>query len=473
MKGKQIIIALIVLALLGGYFYYFDIVKKKKDYDIKMQDEMLFYGFKKDDIATLIVTNRDAKSKIVIKKVGNDLMIDEPIKAYVDEVGVSGIFEKYQGLIADRKIDSFTAQDLADFDLNTPFATTELITKDNKDYKVNIGAYNPEKTLVYAMKPEDPKTVYLLDRNIRIYAEKTLFDYRDKTPIRIDMSKTTKVVMKLKDKDYELDLVKPAAKDDPDAWRVSGAVNDVGKIERIRDIFNNLKGAKAKKMEPITPENLKKYGLNNPKEYITFYEGNTKNSIYFGMEDKKAGSVYIKSDTLDQIMEIPSFAYSGMPAIWEVVNKQLVFFRQDKVRKVEIRYRDVEIEADDVEKSKDNYVWTINKAKNVDKSKVNITSALAGLYWCNYQTKIEGKLSPDEEAKLYGIDTKNPFMKIWGEKGAYIATLLLGKKVEGKEQYYIKVPERNTIFAVDTGALKNFNLPDFPEKQKPQPTPVK
>src|SRR5208337_1040149 len=176
---------------LGGYFYFFDIVKKKKDYDIKMRDEMLFYGLKKDDITSVIVTNRDTKSRIVVDKTGNGLMIDYPIKSYADEVGVNTILDNYPTIIADRTIDSFTAQDMADFDLNTPYATTEIITKDKKVFKINIGAYNPMKTLVYAMKPENPKVVYLLDHNIRVYCEKTLFDYRDKTPIRLDMDKTS------------------------------------------------------------------------------------------------------------------------------------------------------------------------------------------------------------------------------------------------------------------------------------------
>lgn len=319
------------------------------------------------------------------------------------------------------------------------------------------------------MKPENPKVVYLLDHNLRTYCEKTLFDYRDKTPIRVDTSKTAKIEVKLKNKEYT--LVRLNDKEEPDSWKVIGAVNDIGKIETIRDVYNSLKGAKAKKMEPETPANLKKYGLDNPPEHISFYEGNAKKTIYFGLQDKKDNTVYVKSDTMDQVMEIPIYGYNGIPDIWQLVNKQVVIFMQDKVKRVEIKYRDIEIRATNVEKGKNNFAWEIKEAKNVDKTKVNITSVLAGLYWCNYKTKIEGKLSPDQEEKLYGIDAKAPFLKMWGEKDAYIGTVLLGKKAENKEEYYIKVLERSLIFSVDTGALKNFNLPDFPEKQQPVPTP--
>jgi len=453
MKGRQIIISLLILILLSVYLYFGEIKKRQKKEIEKNKQETIYQDLKKDDITELVV--KTIENKYVCKKTGNDWMVVEPVKSYADEGVIGSIIERHSAARSSRVIED---ANLADYNLDNPEVYIELITKD-RTCRLNMSGYNPIGDSAYAAIPGNTKTVYLVSKDLRLDCDKELKDFRYKGLMKFTDEKVKEIVVNLKDKDKKYKLRK-----DGDWWWIVSPVSKTAKNDRITTYLSYMKNTGTKNF--IDTKEEEKYGLLNSMEYIEFYTDKEVQKAYFGKEDKSKNSRYAKSTLQNGVLEIPDYIYNGISKMDEITNKQLFLFMQDKVEKISVRYGDKSITAKKNKDKKGAEKWEYLEFKNIDNKKkpsIYIFGVASSLYWLEYKSVIE-KFDQAKEAAEYGLIPGLAEIKLYGKDDQLFGTVILGGKVNGKEEIYAKVPEKNVIYTVDASFVKNLNLPDLEVK---------
>ncbi len=454
MKGKQILISLLILVLLSVYLYFGEIKKRQKKEIEQNKQETIYQDLKKDDVTEIVV--QTIENKVICKKVGNDWMMVEPLKTFADDSIIGSIIERHSSAKSSRIIED---ADLSEYGLDKPEVYIELVTKD-KTYRLNMAGYTPVGDSAYAALPGNTKTVYIIPKHLRLDCDKELKDFRYKGLMKFTDEKVKEIVVNLKDKDKKYRLRK-----DGDWWWIISPVSKTAKNDRINTYLSYMKNTGIKKFLGI--ENSEKYGLADLNEYIEVHLDNKEiKKAYFGKEDKSQNSRYAKSTDQEEILEIPDYIYNGISKLDEIANKQVFLFNQDKVEKISVKYGEKSIIARKYKDKKDIEKWEYLEFKNIPskkKSSIYIFGVASNLYWQEYKSVID-KFDQKDEAEKYGTIPGLAEIKLYGKNDELFGTVILGNKVEGKEEIYVKVPEKNIIYTIDSNYVKNINLPDLEVK---------
>lgn len=453
MKGKQILISLIILVLLSVYLYFGEIKKRQKQEIEKNKQESIYKDLKKEHVTELVI--KTIEDKYVCKKVGNDWMLIEPINTYADETIIGSIIERHSTAKSTRIIEN---ANLADYNLDKPEVYIEFLTKD-KTYKLNMAGYNPIGDSAYASVPGNTTTVYLVPKSMRLDCDKELKDLRFKGMMKITDDSVTEILVNLRGKDKKYRLRKEG-----EWWNIISPVSQTAKNDRITTYISYMKNTGIK--EFISSKDMELYGLSNPSEYIEIYSGKEMKKVYFGKEDKSKNSRYVISSEYKEILEIPDYIYNGISKLDEIINKQLFLFAQDKVEKISVKYGDKSIIAKKYKDKKGTENWKFIEYKNLPakkKSSIYIFGVASNLYWQEYKSIIKN-FTPKDEAEKYGLVPGIAEIKLYGKDDNLFGTVILGGKVSDKEEIYVKVPEKNIIYTIDANYVKNINLPDLEVK---------
>jgi hypothetical protein len=453
MKGKQIITALVVLVLLSVYLYFGEIKKRQNKETEKNKKETIYQDFKKEDVSEIVV--QTIENKIVIKKNGNDWMITEPIQSYADESVIGSILDRHSAAKSDRIIEQ---ANLTDYNLDKPDVYIEFVTKD-RTYRLNMSGYNPIGDSAYAAMPGNTTTVYLVPKHMRLDCDKELKDFRYKGLMKFTDDAVTEMVVNFNDRDKKYRLKREGG-----WWYIVSPVSKTAKNDRITTYLSYMKNTGIKDF--LDAKDAARYGLSNPSEYIEVYTGKDVQRAYFGKEDKSKNSRYAKSTIHKNLLEIPDYVYNGIAKIDEITNKQLFMFVQDKVEKISVKYGDKSIVAVKQKDKNGTEKWEYSEFKNIPNKKkesIYIFGVASNLYWLEYKSVIK-KFDQKEEAEKYGLIPGLAEIKLYGKDDELFGTAILGGKVEGKEEIYVKVPEKGLIYTIDANYVKNIGLPDLEVK---------
>jgi hypothetical protein len=461
MKGKQILIALAALVLLSLYLYFFGIKKKADEQKAKEESAIMFPGLKKEDIT--VITVKGPKVKVTGKRSGNDWEMTDPLRAWAD----NGMFDNIARALAEEKSErTLTGVLPADYGLNSPDAYVTFSVKDGKTYTINQSGKNPTQSLVYASKPGDNGTVYMVDGVLRNYCDKELKDYRLKGVMVLRDEAVEKIEVAVKDKKYTLEKT-------GGGWNMTAPAAKPAKPDRITSLIGYMKSSGIKAYEPAGM--AAKYGLDSPREYVKIFAEKKWQTVWFGKSDRKKNSIWAKSTEQPDVLELPDYVYNGIPKTGEVENRQPVIFMQDQVSKISIKYGDKSITAEHNAPGK-RPEWTYTEWTGLAGKKqesLNITSLISTLFWAEYKDEA-GKPSPGEEVVKYGTSPAAAEIALINKDKKTIGTMVFGGAVRGKDEMYLKVSEKNMVYTVSSGLLKNLNLPGWgggesPGTQNPKP----
>lgn len=448
-KKTQIIATLVALALLGLYYYIFE-VRKPKDEEVKNEAaQQLFSGLKRADINEFDIKNR--YGAFTIKKEGDTWFVTGPIKDFADDMTVDGLLSVSDNKLFLRKI---IAPEMKDYGLARPPITMDIKTVDNRSFTVYVGDKNPTGGLVYVAKPGDPD-VYIVEANMHYLTDKNFFDLRYRGLLKMNKDKVNRITVDVKGKKY-------TAQKDGNAWNLVDPVKSRIKKEKIDTLISNFTGTSLKGFQPAGGEG--RYGTATSVQKVEFFEdGGKKHTAVFGNFDSKGLHYYVKTNRLDEIAEAPEYIYQYLPALEEMVNKQVIVFEVDDVKKTEVSWDDKLLEFTKQKKPTAAVdTWEITKNKNVDNPflrDVRMSNVIYAIYNLDYMEayKPEPGLS---ESKEYGIGVKNYTIRLFGDGGRIIGTLVIGRrKEEGRSIGYVKVPERNMYYLVDATNLDGVRMP--------------
>ena len=180
MRGLRSFLGLlIVLIALGSYLYFVESKRTPGD-DADKKEKVFTVEADKIDEVTVRPESGDATT---LKKSGTDWQITAPQAATADAAEISGITTNLATLEQQRVIDENPA-DVTAFGLAQPRVEITFKTG-GQEQKLLIGAKTPTGSDIYAKTAAQSK-VFLIASFLDSTFNRTTFDLRDKTALKID-----------------------------------------------------------------------------------------------------------------------------------------------------------------------------------------------------------------------------------------------------------------------------------------------
>jgi Domain of unknown function (DUF4340) len=367
MRGMRFLILLIIAIPLGWYAYY---DSKKGPVDDTAKKDKVF-AIESDKIDEIEVKS-ESGDRTTLRKKGTDWEIVQPLTATPDQSAVSGITSNLSSVEIQRVIDE-NAPDLKEFGLDSP--RVEVAFKANgQQHRLQLGQKTPAGSDVYAKLP-DSKRVFLISSFLDSTFNRSTFDLRDKSVLKVDREKVDSLDVVTKDrtirfekKNGEWQIAQPAA-----GRAEFGAVD--GLVSRISSV----------QMKAIVPDatDLKKYGLDKPVATVRLGSGSSQASLAIGSA-AESGTVYARDLSRPAVFTIESSIGDELKKdASEYRQKDLFDARSFNTTRLEIVHNNqtTVLEKTKVKtkdgKEEEKWKQTAPAAKDVDASKVEALIAAA------------------------------------------------------------------------------------------------
>jgi hypothetical protein len=278
MRGVRSFLVLLVVAIALGAFVYYD--SKKPPADEKKQ-EKVFADLQSDKIEQVTVKAESGETT-TLQKQGTAWQVTQPAVVPGDEAEISGIATNLASLQVQRVVDE-QVTDFKQYGLD-PARIEVAFKAAGKDHRLLLGQKTPTGADIYARLPEAPR-VFLVSAYLDATFNKTTFDLRDKTILKIDREKVDRVELQTPGRTVTI------AKQGAD-WRItspSDARADFGAVEGIVGRLNTS----PMKSIVADPKDLKEYGLDVPVATIRVGTGSSQAGLAIG-KSAGEGAVYAK-----------------------------------------------------------------------------------------------------------------------------------------------------------------------------------
>ena len=181
MRGVRFLILLVIAIPLGWYAYH-DSKKGPVD-DTPKRDKV--FTVEADKIDELEIKS-ESGDRTTLRKKGSDWEIVQPVTAASDQSTVSGITSNLSSVEIQRVIDE-NPPDLKEYGLDSP--RVEVGFKANgQQHRLQLGQKSPAGSDVYAKLP-DSKRVFLIPSFLDSTFNRSTFDLRDKSVLKVDREK--------------------------------------------------------------------------------------------------------------------------------------------------------------------------------------------------------------------------------------------------------------------------------------------
>jgi hypothetical protein len=282
MRGlRSLLVLLVIAAALGGFLYY---DSKKAPSDDKKQ-EKVFADLQADKIDQVVVKGVSGE-QTTVQKQGAAWQVTSPVPAPADGAELLGITSNLASLEIQRVIDE-QASDFKEYGLE-PARMQVSFKLGGKEQTLLLGKKTPTGGDIYARVPDKPR-VFLVSSYLEATFNKTAFDLRDKTILKVDRDKVERV---------EIDTAGKAmafAKQGAD-WRITKpfeARADFGAIEGILGRINSTPMKAIVAADGGDAKAMKEYGLDNPEATVRVVSGSAQAGLAIG-KTAGEGAVYAK-----------------------------------------------------------------------------------------------------------------------------------------------------------------------------------
>ncbi|HVD91236.1 MAG TPA: DUF4340 domain-containing protein [Vicinamibacterales bacterium] len=275
MKGlRSFLVLLVIAAGLGGYLYY---DSKREPGDAKKQ-EKVFAGVQSDKIEQVTVKSV-AGDRTRVEKQGTAWRVTQPAPVPADEAELSGITSNLASAEIQRVVDD-QATDFKQYGLDPPRIEVGFRFA-GKDQRLLIGQKTPTGADLYARVPDKPR-VFLLPSYLESTFNKSSFDLRDKTILKIDRERVDHVEIETSDQTVKL------AKQGAD-WRLTAPTDARADFSAVEGIIGRLNTTPMKAIvagDTGVVKDPKEYGLDKPTATVRVTSGSAQAGLTIG---KSAG----------------------------------------------------------------------------------------------------------------------------------------------------------------------------------------
>jgi hypothetical protein len=305
MRGLRSLIVLLVIAIPLGWYAYRDSNKPADSGEPKRDKVFTVEADKIEEISL----KSESGERTRLQKSGTEWKIVAPAGAPPDSNEISSVASGIASLEMDSVIDE-NPPDLKEFGLAQP--RIEVMFKaGGKEQTLLIGQKTPPGTDLYAKRAGETK-VFLIPGHLESTFNKTTFDLRDKSVVKVDRDKLDVLEFTAGDKTSR--FVKPSGE-----WQIAAPVQARADFSAIEGIVSRLSGLQMKSVVDATdaPQaDAKKYAFDKPAATIKLGSGSSQATLVIGGPAGE-GTVYardlsrpavvtIESNVLDELKKDPS-----------------------------------------------------------------------------------------------------------------------------------------------------------------------
>ena len=273
MRGLKSTLALLVVLIgLGGYIYF--VLAKKPDSTITKQ-EKLFPNLEASKIDDLKVKSESGEVTS-LKKEGGTWKVVSPIQVTAADSDATSLANALGDIEIVRVVDE-NPTDLKPFGLDAPRIDVEYKSSEAKTAgHLLVGAKATAGGNLYARR-EDQKRVVLIAQYHESSLNKSTFDLRDKTIMKVDHDKVDGIDVNLGGKTFEL------AKAGSD-WKMTRPVAARADFSAADGLIGRVQGAQMKKVVTTAPSpaDLKTYGFDKPQAIVNLHLGSARATLEVG-----------------------------------------------------------------------------------------------------------------------------------------------------------------------------------------------
>jgi hypothetical protein len=429
MKLMKTIVLFIIFLALGAYVYFYEIEGGKKREKIKDLEEKVF-KFEKDSISAIGIDG--PKGSFSFIRTDGGWRIEKPVKTEGDESTINSLLTTLANLKKDREF-TIKKSELANFGLSRPVLTVHLKDNNGVEDVLRYGDETNIESKIFVSKIDT--LIYTVPAHTKNSIDKNLFDWRDKSVIKINRNDIRELHLKNRFGSFQL------LKEGPD-WHLKSPIEAKADDSNISTILSKLESGKAKSVVSETLDQPADYQLNKPAYEVDIYvgEGRAHQRIIFSaLEDNSA---YGKDDGRPHVFTVDStFLKAFNKSVMELRNKKFAEFDKDNADKIEAWQGDSLITL--IKDSSD--TWVIQDTVKLKTWKVNsYLNSLTGLTAKKY---IAEKIS---ESKKYGFAKPQRKVSVYSN-GVRIAEIDFGEEKE----------ENVIVFGRHTQTIAEIEKSDF------------
>lgn len=407
MRGvRSFLILVVIAAALGGFLYY----DSKREPASDTKQEKVFGGVEADKIDQVSVSSVSGE-KTTAQKQGSAWQVTAPAPVAADEAELSGITSNLASLQLQRVVDD-KASDFKQYGLD-PARLSVTFKSGGKEQTLLLGDKTPTGADMYARLPGAPR-VFLVSSFLEATFNKTSFDLRDKTILKIDREKVDRVEIQAGDKSMTF------AKQGAD-WRITSpfeARADFGAVESIVGRLNTVPMKSIAAAEANDAKALAEYGLDKPAATIRVVSGSSQAGLAIG-KSAADGTVYARDLSRPMVFTVESGLADDMKKPADDFRvKDLFDARAFNATRVEVVRQGQTLA---FEKDKDAWKQVTPAAKAADTAKVEgLLTALANTRATGFEAKIAatGLDSPELVATIKFEEGKKQEKVTFSKKGA-------------------------------------------------------
>ncbi len=254
---------LLLICVLVGVIYFWDterIEEQEKQEEIEKQ----LLNLEQEDIKEVTVVNEEGRFKA--KKQEDRWRMIEPLDTEGDSTTWDSIVRNVATGEKQQVIDD-EPEDLSIFGLDAPSLEVTVAGIDNATAQIlQFGNETPTAGKYYA-KIKDSSQVVTVRSSMYSNANKTLFDFRDKTIIELDNNEVQRIEISHVHFDGTLE------RRNEDEWLITDPYQARADEAQIRDMLNKISSAQIKQFIDENPEHLGTYGLVEPATKMVFWTG--------------------------------------------------------------------------------------------------------------------------------------------------------------------------------------------------------
>ncbi|HEY3884130.1 MAG TPA: DUF4340 domain-containing protein [Vicinamibacterales bacterium] len=291
MRGLRSFIILLVVAIPLGWYAWHE-SKTEPAPDQKPQ-EKVFAGLQSDKIAQVTIKS-DKDQTTTEARQGTSWQETQPAPAPADQAEISGITANLASLSLDRVIDE-KPSDLKQYGLNP--ARVEVSFKDGGSHALLIGNKTPTGTDLYAKLPDKPR-VFLIPSYLDATFNKSPFDLRDKSVLKVEQDKVDHI--DIATADQTITLVKQG-----EDWKLTTPFAARADFSAVEGVLSGVAAAQMKSIVSDTGADLKEYGLDAPALTVHLDAGSSQAGLAIG-KTAGEGSLYAKDLSRPMVFTIDS-----------------------------------------------------------------------------------------------------------------------------------------------------------------------
>jgi len=299
MRGLRSTIALLVVLIgLGAYIYF--VTWKQPAQDAGSKLEKVFASVQADQIEELTV-KAESGDVTTLKKMSGAWTVVAPMATTGSEADASSVTSALSALEIERVVDENPA-DVKDYGLETPRIEIDFKASGGKaSGRLLVGAKTPTGASMYARR-NDEKRVFLVAENQNSSLNKSTFDFRDKSVIKIDREKVDGVEVAVGAARQPLQFAKAGGE-----WKLIKPLEARADPGLVEALVGSVETAQMKSVaaDSATPADLKKYGLDRPEVTVTVHLGSARATLALG---GKAGpdTVYARDTSKPLVVTVDS-----------------------------------------------------------------------------------------------------------------------------------------------------------------------